>query len=560
MNNSYTILITNNKKNEFLKFDNIISNIKFNTNCISISNYIIIKLIFLSLLFILFECKISRDKQLNDIKNVEDKGEKFNEEQAKQQSLVNLNKDFWNTTFLKNEMHYYSLYKIFKKPKFSLIIIYNESLKINVFQISNQFETLINQNFSDIEIILYLHKIDKKNYQLLINELQNLTNENILKIFEKKENVKYIDFNLINILKGRYTIFINNINIIKNLQFENLFNYTKNKINNYFSLNISNDSNIYIFKTKALKDLIEKGIEFNSFDMALNIIKSYPSPNLNYIHISLCPDNSFTKYALVSMSSILSSKASYTYVCFYLVVPSDYDEKNKNILDSLYEMYDYFNITFLKMDNRYNKAYTDKRITKQAYYRFSLGELLPNLNKVIYLDTDVIVYKDLSNFYDLNFNGKMILGHPTYGNKKAQKHGFHRINTGVLLLNLFEMRKNQFEEKVIKVINKGIKFKYHDQTLVDDYFKQYLGIFAPEYHTRPWSNYKEMEIFNRKIGKVYDQDYFYFAHKYPTIRHFLGGYKPKNPNVNHIEDWWFYARKSKYYINGANTYNSAFYF
>ena len=212
------------------------------------------------------------------------------------------------------------------------------------------------------------------------------------------------------------------------------------------------------------------------------------------------------------------------------------------------------------MDNRYNQAYTDSRISKQAYYRFSLGELLPNLNKIIYLDTDIIAYKDLSKFYDINFNGKMILGQPTFGNKNAQKHGFHRINTGILLLNLHEMRRIKFEEKVIKVIKKGIKFRYHDQTLLDDFFKKYLGIFPPEYHTRPWSNYKEMEIFNKKIGKVFDQDYFYFAHKYPVIRHFLGGYKPRDPNINHIEDWWFFARKSKYFINEANTYNAAFSF
>ena len=96
--------------------------------------------------------------------------------------------------------------------------------------------------------------------------------------------------------------------------------------------------------------------------------------------------------------------------------------------------------------------------------------------------------------------------------------------------------------------------------LLDDYFKEYLGIFPPEYHTGPWSNYKEMEIFIKRIGKVFDQDYFYFALKYPIIRHFLGGYKPRAPNINHIEDWWFFARKSKYYNKDAKSYDSAFSF
>ena len=73
-----------------------------------------------------------------------------------------------------------------------------------------------------------------------------------------------------------------------------------------------------------------------------------------------------------------------------------------------------------------------------------------------------------------------------------------------------------------------------DQILLNGYFKQHIGIFPPEYHARPWSNYYELEIFNNKIGKPYDLDYLYFSHKYLFIRHFLGGYKPRKPNINFI--------------------------
>jgi hypothetical protein len=71
-------------------------------------------------------------------------------------------------------------------------------------------------------------------------------------------------------------------------------------------------------------------------------------------------------------------------------------------------------------------------------------------------------------------------------------------------------------------------------------------------------NYKEMSIFISRVGNPFDKDYYYFSNKYPTIRHFLGDYKPRNPKVNHIEDWWFYARKSKYYNKTARTFDTAF--
>ena len=454
-------------------------------------------------------------------------------------------------------MHTYELYKTFKHPFFSLVFILNNT---NVYRIINKIKCINSQNFKNIEILLYIKKLEKKNRKLILNEFPNLVMDNALKVYNQKSQPIEFYYSLINLVKGLYTIFLYNINYIKYLRLEYLYNYTKGKIDNYFNLSISNELNIYIIKSKTIKNLIDNGIEFISFDMILNSIKTVPNPIFNYIYISLCPNNFHTNLAYVAISSILSSKNINTYICFFLIIPQDFENKNINFLNSLHEEYEYFNLTFIQMDNRYNNSYTDLRISEQAYYRFSLGELLPNLNKIIYLDTDIIVYKDLSNFYNLNFNGKMILGQPSYGNKKIQKYGFHKINTGILLLNLFMMRKNKFEKQVIDIIKKGMQFKYHDQTLLNDNFKEYLGIFPPEYHARPWSNYEEMKIFLKKIGKPFDFDYFYFAHKYPTIRHFLGRYKPINDKINFIEDWWFFARKSKYYVENSTIFAQAFSF
>ena len=61
---------------------------------------------------------------------------------------------------------------------------------------------------------------------------------------------------------------------------------------------------------------------------------------------------------------------------------------------------------------------------------------------------------------------------------------------------------------------------YYDEILLNNNFKNYNGIFPLEYQSRPWSNYREIKIFNRLINKVFDDDYFYFTYKYQTMRHF----------------------------------------
>ena len=551
MKNKYKLLSNNNYKYQKLKLKltNNINNIRFITHNLFKLN---IKSFFVLILILLIKLQIFKDKGSYNFK-------KDNKNEATRDN-ISTHKLWFNKTLVKNEMHSYGLYKIFKIPFMSLILKTNKNDSGNIIQIINQIRFIISQNFTNIEILLFIEKSERKKYFLIKKEFKESINDNILKIINIKNNKKNFYSFALNLVKGLYTIFINNLHSHENLKLDYFYNYTKGKIENYFFFEFQKESNLYLIKSKILKNLIDNGIEFNSFNMIINSIKSIHNPNFNYIYISLCPNNDFTNLAYVAISSILSSKDIFTSICFFLITPANFENKNKNFIYTLYTEYDYFNITFIEIDNRYDKAYTDHRITKEAYYRFSLGELLPTLNKIIYLDTDVIVYKDLNKFYNLNFNGKMILGQPSYGNKNAEKHGFHRINTGILLLNLYEMRKKKFEKQVLDIIKTRKKFSFHDQTLLNDYFKEYLGIFPPEYHTRPWSNFKEMEIFNKKIGKPFDKDYFYFAHKYPTIRHFLGKYKPRNSNINFIEDWWFFARKSRFYNDKGIAFNQAFNF
>ena len=226
-------------------------------------------------------------------------------------------------------------------------------------------------------------------------------------------------------------------------------------------------------------------------------------------------------------------------------------------MKSLYEQFDYFNITFVRMDNRYKDAFISRRMTVQTYFRFSLGELFPHLDRILYLDSDIIVYKDLNKLYNLNFNGKMVLGQVT-GCNNSKKTGIFHINNGILLFNLIQMRKMKIEEQVLKIIKKGEKLRYHDQTLMNNYFYKYIGIFPIEYHIRNWGNIIEVKKWNKIAGNIYDNDYLYFSQKYPIIRHYLGPYKPMNSNKNHIEDWWFFARKSKYYRKKSHKLENIF--
>ena len=465
------------------------------------------------------------------------------------------NKLYLNT-YEQNELNYtmknYSLYNLSTHIKISILLFGIE----NEAQLLNLTNSFMNQTLKDIQILyLWKNNTNLQCYSIIKNI--SLIDERII-IFENFTTIEESIFSLMNKIKGKFTLLINKLTNFDKIQLESFYNETKGKINNIFEFPLKCGI-LYLIKTKVLFDLLDIGNFVFNYDELINKTKSLNNPELNYISVAFCPNNLYTPLTYVSMISILKTRFSKSYISFYLIIPKDYKQKNIDFIYSLYDQFDYFNITTLKMDNRYKNAYISRRMSQETYYRFSLGELLPNLDKIIYLDSDVIVYKDLSNLYNLNFNGKFVLGQVTGGNR-SKKTGSYTINNGILFFNLYNMRKYNIEEKALKIIKKGKHFFYHDQTLMNNYFKKYIGIFQLEYHIRNWNQIKDIQKYDKITGKIYDFDELYFSSKYPAIRHFLGSAKPIKSEIGHIEDWWFFARHSKYFVTKSHESEKIFNF
>ena len=425
----------------------------------------------------------------------------------------------------------YSLYNYFKYPQFSIIIPNIDKLALDKNRILEMILNLRNQTLNNIEIILTLSKSNFKEYKK--NSISNL-------------------FYLLKSLKGKFLLIIDKYFNFKNNDFEKFYNFTKGKINNIFEFKIKRKSH-FLIKIKILRDINDRNIKIKNIPNLIEYITSLPEPQLNYIPVSLALNNYYTTLAYVCMTSILYSKNINSYISFYLLISKDYTQHNIDFIKSLFDQYDYFNITIIVIDKRYDVAPNHRYLTKETYFRCSLGELIPYLNKIIYLDVDIIAFKDLSNLYNINFNGKMILGLP------LPKTSNYIINCGILLLNLKKMRDINMEKKILNIlINKKEKYKCADQDIINKYFQEYIGVFPPENQARPY-NEKKIKKFNNNIGNLYNNDFFLFSWKYPTIRHY-NGYKPTYLRINNkfLEDWWYFARLSKYFLKKTDNLNSIF--
>lgn len=103
-------------------------------------------------------------------------------------------------------------------------------------------------------------------------------------------------------------------------------------------------------------------------------------------------------------------------------------------------------------DEILDKAPTTKRYPSVIYYRLVATNYLPeNLDRILYLDPDIIILKSLRSLYDMDFNNNYYIG---ASNVKELMRKFNEIknkapknspylNNGVLLINLEELRKKE---------------------------------------------------------------------------------------------------------------------
>jgi len=445
----------------------------------------------------------------------------------------------------------YQLFNQTDERFFSLILDFsNSNLNLYSEKFINFMTNITKQTFKDIQILFIYNS---SNHNIINNITNKFIEEGNIEIYSNKSEIWSKNFlDLTQRIKGKFLFFINNIVKFEIDEFYKIYNKTKGSIQNIFEFTYDNNQIFYLFRIKKIKEIIDSELKFNNYEQLINYIKRLSLYSLNYIPVAYCPNNYYTTLTYTSMLSILATKHPYTYILFYLIITKDFTKKNIEFIERLYEQFDYFNITFISMDNRYEKAYTKRYLTKNAFYRFSLGELLPDLDKVIYLDSDTICLKDLSNLFDLNFLGKIFLARIiTY--QDIKNYNF-TVNTGILLLNLKKMRRIKIEQNVLNLLNSGFTDpNFHDQAIVNKFYKKYIGFLPLEYNRIIPS----ASDYYKKISGLYDIDSIYFQRKFASIIHYPG--EPKTKTFSD-ENWYYFARKSKYFRKRSHNYTNIFYF
>ena len=156
------------------------------------------------------------------------------------------------------------------------------------------------------------------------------------------------------------------------------------------------------------------------------------------------------------------------------VFSSDISEENISLLNKLHLFYQKFKLHPIYVDaQRFERLKLNIRhISLETYYRYIIADMLPNLDKILYLDADLIVLRNISDFYNQDMGSFYLSGSPDLHIKKL---GYDKeigcpnyINAGVLLMNLEKFRQDELGEKLIqKTIDLQNKIQYQDQDILN---------------------------------------------------------------------------------------------
>ena len=272
------------------------------------------------------------------------------------------------------------------------------------------------------------------------------------------------------------------------------------------------------------------------------------------ISVSYSTDNKYIYPTIVSITSLIVNAGKNTLYNIYILHPPDFTENSKKIFNKFESKYkDICKIYYIGMGNKFRNLKFKRRLSIAAYYRLSLQDILPNVNKIIYLDGDTLIFGDLQELINLDMKGNVIMGFIDDFPNSIKSFGLTNptvICSGVLLIDLKGLRKYNYTKKIEDFISKNKNRLFQqDQTIVNVVMQDRLGPIPPKYGVWPLNNEEKLKSYlsKKRFGKKYSKKLLIDAIKHPVIVHFINKkpFKFRKSAFYHL--WWKFAKISGYY-------------
>lgn len=188
----------------------------------------------------------------------------------------------------------------------------------------------------------------------------------------------------------------------------------------------------------------------------------------------------------------------------------------------------------------------------ETVYRLVIADILPQYDKIVYLDCDTIILKDIA-LLCMQDIGDSVLGAvrgrineslAEYCRNTLEVAPSEYFNAGVLIVNARQFKKQDIQGKCFALLNsRGRDFKMHDQDVLNIACQNQVMFLDQRWNFRWMHIAFNMRPLLFENGLDLDE-----VMSDSCIIHYNGGIKPwARPDIEMAEYFWRYARNSIYY-------------
>lgn len=290
------------------------------------------------------------------------------------------------------------------------------------------------------------------------------------------------------------------------------------------------------------------------------------------VYVCFSSDYNYSVYLSVAIKSLLEN-SDFATKYHILILDDGISAEDKKILSNMVSKYANSEIIFVEV----SQYVTDKikeqfyvrpnsYFTIATYYRMLLPEIFPNLNRVIYLDCDIVVLSDISELYKTELDGHYLgatldpeMNRLMFEQRNGQElwksylvevlgleNPYEYFQAGVLVMDLEKMRRENFFAQCIDKLREIPKPRIVDQCILNSVLYGKVRHIDLAWNVEWVIPLRRSDLAHHLPADIYAN--YIHARKNPKIIHYCGDFKPwRNPNFELAYHFWHYARKTPFY-------------
>lgn len=260
-------------------------------------------------------------------------------------------------------------------------------------------------------------------------------------------------------------------------------------------------------------------------------------------------DNNLAMPAAVCIYSLLVNAKPTTAYDIYILHRGG-EQLDLSKVERVISQFPLSTLTLREVGDEFDSSFEIRGITTPAYYRLLIPQLIPEHDRVIYSDVDVIFRQDLAEVYNTELSNNIIAGVNNLAHIDSDLKAYYEGNLGLvspniicsgfLVMNCETIRRENLKESFLELAKK--KFKYQDQDILNISCAGRIKMLAPKYSLLTYISLYAITNGKESLVPLWNASEVDEALMEGNIHY--NGNKPWRTWCLNFDIWWEYYRKS----------------